>query len=196
MTGRQPRTSTRVVRLGLSRRLNHCGLSLRRLCARRLLSLRDHLRLSLGLSLGLSLVSCSIPRWPVEGPMTSPYGLRMRGGLLPELHRGVDVYVPEGTPVLAMKDGDVVFAGAWGSYGLAIVLQHGGGVRSLYAHLSSVDVSAGDRVRGRQQIGLSGSTGNATGPHLHFEVLRHGFAVDPVPLLGRWPGETEPVPRP
>jgi murein DD-endopeptidase MepM/ murein hydrolase activator NlpD len=118
--------------------------------------------------------------------MTSPYGVRVRG-VLPEIHRGVDVYVPEGTPVLAMKDGDVIFAGAWGSYGLAVVVQHGGGVRSLYAHLSAVAVSAGQRVAGREVIGRSGSTGNATGPHLHFEVLRDGFAVDPVPLLGRFP---------
>jgi murein DD-endopeptidase MepM/ murein hydrolase activator NlpD len=132
--------------------------------------------------------SCSIPRWPVEGPMTSPYGVRLRG-VLPEIHRGVDVYVPEGTPVLAMKDGDVVFAGAWGSYGLAIVVQHGGGVRSLYAHLSTVEVSAGQRISGRDVIGRSGSTGNATGPHLHFEVLRDGFAVDPVPLLGGFPAK-------
>jgi len=137
----------------------------------------------------LSLAACSIPRWPVRGPMTSPYGLRFHGWR-PEIHRGVDVYVPEGTPVMAMKDGDVVFAGTWGSYGLAIVIQHGGGVRSLYAHLSAVGVAAGDHVRGRQVIGRSGSTGNATGPHLHFEILRHGWAVDPVPLLGAMPGET------
>lgn len=108
----------------------------------------------------------------------------------------MDIYVPEGTPVLAMKDGDVVYAGGWGSYGLAVVLQHGGGVRSLYAHLSRLEVSAGERVRGRQEIGRSGSTGNATGPHLHFEVLQDGFAVDPVPLLGGWPGETRPIPEP
>jgi murein DD-endopeptidase MepM/ murein hydrolase activator NlpD len=130
--------------------------------------------------------ACSIPRWPVEGPMTSPYGIRLRG-ILPEIHRGVDVYVPEGTSIVAMKDGEVVFAGTWGSYGLAVVVQHGGGVRSLYAHLSAIDVSAGERVSGRQVIGRSGSTGNATGPHLHFEILRDGYAVDPVPLLGRFP---------
>ena len=119
--------------------------------------------------------------------MTSPYGVRIRG-LLPQVHHGVDVYVPEGTPITAMQDGDVVFAGAWGSYGLAVVIQHGGGVRTLYAHLSALDVTAGQRVRGTQVIGRSGRTGNATGPHLHFEVLRNGFAVDPVPLLGRFPG--------
>jgi murein DD-endopeptidase MepM/ murein hydrolase activator NlpD len=138
----------------------------------------------------LLTTSCSVPRWPVEGPLTSPYGVRVRG-VLPEIHRGVDIHVSEGTPVTAMKDGEVVFAGAWGSYGLAIVVQHGGGVRSLYAHLSGVDVSAGQRVSGRQVIGRSGSTGNATGPHLHFEVLRNGWAVDPVPLLGRFPGNDE-----
>jgi len=117
-------------------------------------------------------------------------------GLLPEIHHGVDVYVPEGTPVNAMKAGDVVFAGAWGSYGLAVVLQHGGDVRTLYAHLSSIAVTAGEHVDGHTVIGLSGRTGNASGPHLHFEVLRRGRAEDPVPLLGGWPRETEPSDQP
>jgi murein DD-endopeptidase MepM/ murein hydrolase activator NlpD len=131
-------------------------------------------------------LGCAVPRWPVAGPLTSAYGLRWRG-LLPELHSGADVYVAEGTPVAAMAGGRVTQAGAFGAYGLTVVLDHGGGTQSLYAHLSQIDVAVGDEVRGRQIIGLSGSTGNATGPHLHFEIRRRGRPEDPVPLLGRKP---------
>lgn len=136
----------------------------------------------------LLLSSCSIPRWPVEGVMTSPYGLRFRG-IRPDIHEGVDIAAPSGTPVHAMKSGRVEHAGTWGGYGLSIVLSHGSNVRTLYAHLSRIDVSAGDRVEGGELIGAVGQTGSATGPHLHFEVWRWGRAEDPVPLLA------VPVPR-
>jgi murein DD-endopeptidase MepM/ murein hydrolase activator NlpD len=129
---------------------------------------------------------CSIPRWPVEGTTTSPYGLRMRGWT-PGLHHGVDVAAPQGTPIHAMKNGRVEHAGAWGAYGLSVVISHGRNVRSLYAHMSRIDVQAGDRVRGGQVIGAVGATGNATGPHLHFEIWRWGRAEDPVWLLGSFP---------
>ena len=115
--------------------------------------------------------------------MTSPYGLRFRG-LSPDMHEGVDIAAPTGTPVRAMKSGRVEHAGAWGGYGLSVVLTHGSNVRTLYAHLSRIDVKAGDRVNGGDQIGAVGQTGSATGPHLHFEVWRWGRAEDPVPLLG------------
>lgn len=131
--------------------------------------------------------ACSIPRWPVDGVMTSPYGLRLRGWR-PDLHHGVDVSAAEGTPVRAMRSGRVEHAGARGSYGLSIVIAHGSGVSTLYAHLSRIDVSRGERVSGRQVIGAVGRTGNATGPHLHFEVWRSGRPEDPVPLLGDFPG--------
>lgn len=132
------------------------------------------------------LAACSIPRWPVHGTMTSPYGLRMRG-LSPGLHHGVDIAAPEGSPVRAMKSGRVEHAGAWGGYGLSVVIAHGSNVRTLYAHLSRIDVRSGDRVGGGTVIGAVGRTGNATGPHLHFEVWRWGRAEDPVPLLGSFP---------
>jgi murein DD-endopeptidase MepM/ murein hydrolase activator NlpD len=132
--------------------------------------------------------ACSIPRWPVTGVMTSPYGLRMRGWS-PDLHEGVDVAAPSGTPVHAMKPGRVEHAGSWGGYGLSVVIAHGTNVRTLYAHLSRIDVSEGERVGGGQQIGAVGQTGSATGPHLHFEVWRWGRADDPVPLLGGFPPE-------
>jgi murein DD-endopeptidase MepM/ murein hydrolase activator NlpD len=130
--------------------------------------------------------SCSIPRWPVDGVMTSPYGLRLRGWT-PDMHEGVDVAAPQGTPVHAMKSGRVEHAGSWGGYGLSVLISHGSNVRTLYAHLSRIDVREGESVGGGQQIGAVGQTGSATGPHLHFEVWRWGRAEDPVPLLGGFP---------
>jgi murein DD-endopeptidase MepM/ murein hydrolase activator NlpD len=103
------------------------------------------------------------------------------------MHEGVDVAAPHGTPVYAMKSGRVEHAGAWGGYGLSVLIAHGSNVRTLYAHLSRIDVREGERVGGRQQIGAVGQTGSATGSHLHFEVWRWGRAEDPVPLLGGFP---------
>jgi murein DD-endopeptidase MepM/ murein hydrolase activator NlpD len=131
----------------------------------------------------LLLQACAIPRWPAGGPLTSGYGLRFRG-LTPSIHHGVDVSVPEGTPVRAMKAGRVTHAGSLGSYGIAVIVDHGGGWTSLYAHLSRSDVSTGEQVSGQAVLGLSGQTGNATGPHLHFEIRRYGWTADPIPLLG------------
>jgi murein DD-endopeptidase MepM/ murein hydrolase activator NlpD len=136
----------------------------------------------------LLLSACSVPRWPVEGPLSSPYGLRSGRGILPGVHRGVDVRVPEGTPVRAMKSGTIAFAGTMRGYGVVVIMDHGPHLQTVYAHLSELRVRHGERVRGRQVIGLSGRTGNATGPHLHFGVRRRGRPHDPVPLLGRPPG--------
>jgi murein DD-endopeptidase MepM/ murein hydrolase activator NlpD len=131
--------------------------------------------------------ACGIPRWPVEAPVISDFGLRMRGWS-PDLHRGVDLDVPSGTPVHAMSEARVRFAGVMSGFGNVVWLDHGGGLLTVYAHLSTIQVSEGERVRGGQVIGLSGATGNATSPHLHFEVWRWGREVDPVPLLGGLPG--------
>lgn len=130
---------------------------------------------------------CSIPRWPVEGPVTSPFGLRHQGFLDLRIHRGIDISVPSGTPVRAMAPGTVEFAGAMSGYGYVVIIDHGGDVRSLYGHLSELRVQTGDQVDGRPVIALSGATGRVTGAHLHFEVLRRGKAEDPVPLLGGFP---------
>ena len=145
--------------------------------------------LLLGPLCGLLLTGCSLPRWPVQAVVTSPYGVRL-DGWLPEIHRGVDLGVPTGTEVHAMKSGTVDFAGVMSGYGNVIVLRHSGGTRTLYAHLSELRVRQGERVEGRQVIALSGATGNVTGPHLHFEVMRGGHAEDPVPLLGGVPATT------
>ncbi len=139
------------------------------------------------LSLLVVVAGCAIPRWPVEGRLLSPFGVRWRGWL-PEVHRGVDIDVAEGTPVHAMAPGSVRFAGTMTGYGRVVWLDHGGSVLSVYAHLSRIDVRAGDPVTARQVIGLSGSSGNAEGPHLHFEVWRWGREEDPVLLLGGPPG--------
>ena len=118
--------------------------------------------------------------------MTSPFGVR-RDGLRLRIHRGVDIAVPAGTPVRAMAAGRVAFAGTLRGYGRAVIIQHNPRLRTLYAHLSEIEVRAGDDLDGRAIIGRSGSSGRTTGPHLHFEILRDGAAEDPVPLLGGAP---------
>lgn len=135
----------------------------------------------------LSLSACSIPRWPLEGPLVSAFGVRW-GGALPGLHRGVDIGAPSGTDVRAMTGGRVLFAGTMAGYGQVIWIDHGGEVLTIYGHLSQLEVGAGELVEGQQVIARSGSSGNAEGPHLHFEVWRWGREVDPVPLLGGFPG--------
>jgi murein DD-endopeptidase MepM/ murein hydrolase activator NlpD len=134
----------------------------------------------------VATAGCGIPRWPVDARVTSDFGLRMRG-LSPDLHRGVDLDVPSGTPVQAMAEGRVRFAGVMSGFGNVVWLDHGGGVLSVYAHLSAIQVREGARVGGRTVIGLSGATGNATTPHLHFEIWRWGREVVPVPWLGGLP---------
>lgn len=116
--------------------------------------------------------------WPIsssEGRVTSPYG--MRNG---SFHSGVDYAVPEGTPILAAAGGTVEFSGVRGSYGNLIVIDHGGGYQTYYAHNSVNYVQEGDRVQQGEKIGLVGTTGRATGSHLHFELHRNGTHVDPL----------------
>lgn len=144
-------------------------------------------RAALPLVLLLATAACSIPRWPVDAPLTSPYGLRMRG-VLPGIHRGVDLDVPTGTEVRTMAPGRVRYAGWMGGFGNVVWIDHGGAVTTVYAHLSAIHVQEGERVGGRDVIGLSGSSGDVSAPHLHFEVWRWGREVDPVPLLGGRPG--------
>lgn len=139
------------------------------------------------LSLLLVFSACSLPRWPAEGLLISPFGLRTRGFSV-ELHRGVDIDVPDGTEVRAMARGRVRFAGIQRGYGQVIWLDHPGEIITVYAHLSAIHVRAGEEIQNGQVIGLSGHSGNAAGPHLHFEIWRHGREVDPVPLLGGFPG--------
>jgi murein DD-endopeptidase MepM/ murein hydrolase activator NlpD len=117
--------------------------------------------------------------WPLQGPVVSPFG--PRGA---RFHAGIDIAAPTGTPIVAARSGEVVWAG-WrdGGWGNEVTIAHGGGVRTIYAHLSRVDVRVGQRVSTGTPIGLVGATGDATGPHLHFQVDLRGAAVDPLPAL-------------
>jgi peptidoglycan hydrolase-like protein with peptidoglycan-binding domain len=117
--------------------------------------------------------------WPLEGPIGSPFG--PRGS---RFHAGVDILAPLGAAVSAARAGRVAWAG-WhdGGWGNEVVVAHGDGVRTIYAHLSRVDVQVGQRVAAGDELGLVGATGDANGPHLHFEVRLRGAAVDPLPAL-------------
>jgi murein DD-endopeptidase MepM/ murein hydrolase activator NlpD len=117
---------------------------------------------------------------PVAGPTGDGFGVD-RGD---HLHSGIDFPVPEGTPVGAAGVGSVIFAGYnSGGYGNLVVVQHRLGYTSWYAHLSSIAVGSGQAVEGGTRIGYVGSTGNSTGPHLHFEVRRYDTPINPAPLL-------------
>jgi len=122
--------------------------------------------------------------WPVNGVITSPFGYRNHpifGRQI--LHSGIDIGVDSGTPVHAADSGVVVEAGWLGGYGYAVVIYHGNGLSTLYGHNSSLNVSAGQSVSQGQVIAYSGSTGNSTGPHVHFEVRANGDPVDPTGYL-------------
>jgi peptidoglycan hydrolase-like protein with peptidoglycan-binding domain len=115
---------------------------------------------------------------PVAAPVGDGFGPRGDA-----FHAGIDFVAPAGTPVVAARAGRVVWAAALGSFGNTVVVRHRKGVRTLYAHLSQMDVSLLDRVSTGTRLGLVGSTGRSTGPHLHFEVRLRGAAVDPLGAL-------------
>jgi len=117
--------------------------------------------------------------WPVQAPVASLFGPRGIG-----FHPGLDLPAPTGTPVGAAAAGRVVFAGYdAGGYGKLVEVAHGGGVVSMYAHLSAFSVGVGRSVAPGTRVGRVGSTGEASGPHLHFEVRVRGAAVDPLSSL-------------
>lgn len=120
-------------------------------------------------------------RTPVEGArQSSGFGMRFHPVLgYSRMHQGVDFAAPTGTPILASAAGTVVMAGWGGGYGNVVVLDHGKGMRTRYAHMSKVGVKAGQRVGQGQMIGRVGSTGLSTGPHLHYEVWQNGKPVNP-----------------
>jgi murein DD-endopeptidase MepM/ murein hydrolase activator NlpD len=116
--------------------------------------------------------------WPVNGPVTSPFGYRWG-----RLHAGIDIGVPYGTPIHAAASGRVVIAGWVGGYGNYTCIDHGGGLATCYAHQSSFAASVGQSVSQGQVIGYVGNTGHSFGPHLHFEVRVNGAPVDPLGYL-------------
>lgn len=124
--------------------------------------------------------SSSGMRWPVQAPITSNFGWRVHPILrFGRMHRGIDFGARWGTPIVAAGDGQVVRAGWSGGYGQQVRIAHGGGLLTSYSHMSRIVAPAGTPVRQGQLIGYVGSTGLSTGPHLHFETLRNGVAVNP-----------------
>lgn len=122
--------------------------------------------------------------WPVAGRLISGFGMRYHPILgYNRFHSGIDLAAGYGTPVKAADGGQVVQAGYFGGYGYSVMLYHGGGFATWYAHLSSINVAMGQMVQRGQVIGLVGSTGLATGPHLHFEVRINGAPQNPLGYL-------------
>jgi murein DD-endopeptidase MepM/ murein hydrolase activator NlpD len=115
--------------------------------------------------------------WPVSGPVVSGYGMRWG-----RMHTGIDIAVGYGTPIHAAASGTVIFAGWMGGYGNFVIVDHGGGLSTAYAHQSSIAVGGGTVSQG-QVLGYVGCTGHCFGPHLHFEVRINGSAVDPLGFL-------------
>jgi murein DD-endopeptidase MepM/ murein hydrolase activator NlpD len=117
--------------------------------------------------------------WPLQAPVGDAFGPRGN-----RFHAGIDLIASRGTPVGAAAPGRVAFAGfARGGWGKLVVVVHRDGVRTMYAHLSEIDVRRGQSITTGEQLGLVGATGHATGPHLHFEVRVRGAAVDPSSAL-------------
>ena len=118
---------------------------------------------------------------PVAGRLSTAYGVqRYRNGKRVSVHKGVDLAAPKGTVVRAANAGTVVLRREFGMHGHTLVVDHGGGVIGLYLHLSDFTVSEGQTVRAGDTIAHVGSTGVATGPHLHYALYVHGVAVDPL----------------
>jgi murein DD-endopeptidase MepM/ murein hydrolase activator NlpD len=116
--------------------------------------------------------------WPVNGPVTSPFGMRWG-----RMHTGIDIGVPYGTPIHAAASGQVIYAGWMEGYGNLVFIDHGRGISTGYAHQSSIAVSNGQSVTRGEVIGYVGCTGHCFGPHLHFEVRVNGSPVDPLGYL-------------
>lgn len=123
---------------------------------------------------------------PVRGyGVNSAFGMRRLPGSAARHHDGVDIAAPTGTGVRVAAEGRILRTGYdAGGYGRFIEVQHPNGMSSLYGHLSRIDVASGDAVASGQRIGLVGSTGRSTGPHLHFEVRRGDRQVNPVKVMG------------
>ncbi|MCG9478736.1 MAG: peptidoglycan DD-metalloendopeptidase family protein [Actinomycetia bacterium] len=122
--------------------------------------------------------------WPVAGRISSGFGYRVHPIFgTRRFHSGLDLAAPYGTPIIAADGGQVVQAGYFGGYGNSIMIYHGGGYATWYAHMSGFNVSNGQMVQRGQVIGFVGSTGWSTGPHLHFEVRINGNAQNPMGYL-------------
>jgi murein DD-endopeptidase MepM/ murein hydrolase activator NlpD len=116
--------------------------------------------------------------WPVQGPVTSPFGWRWG-----RMHQGIDIGVPYGTPIHAAAGGTVIYCGWEEGYGNFVVIDHGGNLATAYGHQSAIAVTCGQQVNQGDVIGYVGCTGHCFGPHLHFEVRINGDPVDPLGYL-------------
>jgi len=131
---------------------------------------------------GLVAHGSGVLEWPLQGRITSRYGAYRRSGRA-HRHTGLDIAAPYGTPIHAADAGEVIFSGWWDGYGKAMVIDHGRGRTTVYGHMSRIYLQAGVPVVKGQTIGLVGSTGYSTGPHLHFEVRKNGTPTNPMALL-------------
>lgn len=116
--------------------------------------------------------------WPASGPVNSPFGPRWG-----RMHTGIDIGAPSGAPIRAAKGGTVISAGYNGGYGLAVIIEHGGGLTTLYGHASSLSIGDGASVSQGQVIAAVGCSGSCTGPHLHFETRVGGSPQNPMNFL-------------
>jgi murein DD-endopeptidase MepM/ murein hydrolase activator NlpD len=124
--------------------------------------------------------------WPVpsSSTITSPFGTRYHPILHEYItHTGIDIAASYGAAIVAAADGKVIYAGYYGGYGNAVIIDHGGGITTLYGHNSELLVTVGESVKRGQQIAKAGSTGLSTGPHCHFEVRKNGVPVNPMDWL-------------
>ena len=127
--------------------------------------------------------------WPINAEISSPFGWRANpmGGRGSEFHEGIDLRAPTGTPIRAAGGGTVIFSGWQGGYGRTVIINHGNGITTLYAHNSVNLVYEGQRVERGDIIARVGTTGRTTGPHVHYEVRINNTAVNPRPyMLERW----------
>ena len=122
--------------------------------------------------------------WPIAGEITSPFGWRVHPVFGTEkFHTGLDIAADYGDPIVASNSGTVIYADWMGGYGNAVMIDHGGGIVTLYGHNSSLAAYDGQQVAKGQIIAYAGSTGYSTGPHCHFEVRIHGEVTDPLDYL-------------
>jgi murein DD-endopeptidase MepM/ murein hydrolase activator NlpD len=132
----------------------------------------------------LALWSTRPTLWPCDGYFSSPFGYRIHPILgYARFHSGCDISASTGTPIRATAAGRVTGADYLGGYGLAVTIDHGAGLTTLYGHCSAVSVRSGDYVRKGQIVASVGSTGMSTGPHCHYEVHQNGAQIDPSPFM-------------
>jgi len=141
---------------------------------------------------GKDLTAKSVPAgWPVRsGYITSNYGMRVHPiRHRVQFHQGVDFAAPQGSPIVAVADGTVTFSGRRSGYGNLVEIRHANGYVTRYGHNSRNLVQEGQQIRRGQMIGAVGATGTATGPHVHFEVLKDGVNENPMQFAGRQPAD-------